>query len=370
MRTTNQQSIFLKLNFTLAIIFFTGINIWAQSTLSTSSLQESMRVSLYQLSSTGNITLADGNLTNYDNSYSNGTNDDALKMNNFNENFAILRYSVNLAIEQRQKIVDSDTTFFLMWNMQLRNYRLIIIANNLEHPGLQGFFIDSYLNTSTPLGLNSQNIIDFSVNSDASSYNPQRFKIVFKNPTLTPLATLFNNFSGNLNGSKIELSWNVNNNSSIETFSLEHSIDRVHFTNILQSIPSNNMTTTTYNASDANYNKGDNFYRVRAVGSSGSAQYSQILKINGNGKDEEFTIYPNPITGNKINLFFTAKKNEIYKLAIYNNKGMSIQLNSIRVSKGQNIQTIELPSFLPKGNYFLKITTAENSLALKQITVL
>jgi len=369
-KTKNQQSIFLKLNFTIAIIFFTGIHTWAQTTLSTSSMQESMRVSLYQLSSSGNITLADGNLTNYDDSYSNGTNDDALKMNNFNENFAILRHTLNLAIEQRQKIVDSDTTFFLMWNMQLRNYRLIIIANNLEHPGLQGFFIDSYLNTSTPLALNSQNIIDFSVNTDAGSYNSQRFKIVFKNPTLTPLATLFNNFSGNLNGSKIELSWKVNNNSSIETFSLERSTDRVHFTNILQSIPSNNMATATYNAIDANYNKGDNFYRVKAVGSLGNAQYSQILKINGNGKETEFTIYPNPVTGNKIYLFFTAKNNEIYKLAIYNNKGMSIHLNSIRVSKGQNIQTIELPSILPKGNYYIKITSAENSVALKQITFL
>lgn len=370
MRTTNQQSIFLKLNLTLAIIFFTGINIWAQTTLSTSNLQESMRVSLYQLNTIGSITLADGNLTNYDDSYSNGTTDDALKMNNFNENFAILRHTVNLAIEQRQKIVDSDTTFFLMWNMQLRNYRLIIIANNLEHPGLQGFFLDSYLNTSTPLALNDQNTIDFAVNSDAGSYNPQRFKIVFKNPTLTPLATLFNNFSGNLNGSKIELSWNVNNHSNIVGFSVERSTDRVHFTNISQLIPSSNMATTTYNVSDGNYNKGDNFYRVKAVCSSGNEAYSQILKVNGNGKDADFTIYPNPVTGNKINLFFTAKKNDIYKLALYYNEGMNIHLNSIRVSKGQNIQIIELPSILPKGNYYLKISTAENSLALKQISVL
>ncbi len=345
-------------------------SIYAQAPSSTSVPQESMRVSLYQLSGSGTTTLADGNLTNYNDSYSNEVGDDALKMNNFGENFAILRSNYKLAIEQRRKIYDADTTFFSMWNMQQRNYRLIVTTYNLEHPGLQGFFVDNYLNTSTPLALNSQNLIDFSVTSVAGSYTAERFKIVFRNPTLTPLATLFSAFNGRLNGSKIDLQWNVNNEVAMSEYVLERSLDRINFSPLYRATAANTGATRSYSSADANYFKGDNFYRVKAIGLAGDVQYSSILKINGGGLTQEIMVYPNPVSDKKVNILITAVSSGKYQLNLYNSAGSRIILPSMQVTVGQNSQTIELPATLATGIYRLKITSPENVSVVKTINVL
>jgi hypothetical protein len=365
---TQTKKLHLICNMTFAML--AAGSIYAQAPSSTSVPQESMRVSLYQLSSGGATTLADGNLTNYNDSYSNEVGDDALKMNNFGENFAILRSTYKLAIEQRRKIYDADTTFFSMWNMQQRNYRLIVTTYNLEHPGLQGFFVDSYLNTSTPLALNSQNLIDFSVTSVAGSYTAERFKIVFRNPTLTPLATLFSSFNGRLNGSKIDLQWNVNNEVAMNEYVLERSLDRINFSPFYHASAANNGATRSYNSADANYFKGDNFYRVKAIGLAGDVQYSSILKINGGGLTQEILVYPNPVSDKKVNILITAVSSGKYQLNLYNSAGSRIVLPSMQVTAGQNSQTIELPVTLATGIYRLKITSPENVSVVKTINVL
>jgi hypothetical protein len=365
---TQTKKLHLICNMTFAML--AAGSIYAQAPSTSAGPQESMRVSLYQLSATGTTTLADGNLTNYDDSYSNEVGDDALKMNNFGENFAILRSAYKLAIEQRRKIYDADTTFFSMWNMQQRNYRLIITTYNLEHPGLQGFFVDSYLNTSTPLALNSQNLIDFSVTSVAGSSAAERLKIVFRNPSLTPLATLFSGFNGRLNGNKIDLQWNVNNEVAMREYVLERSLDRINFSSLYHAAATNTGTTRSYTSADADYFKGDNFYRVKAVGLAGDIQYSSILKINGGGQTQEILVYPNPVSDKKVNILITAANSGKYQLNLYNSAGSRIVLPSMQVTAGQNSQTIELPTTLATGIYRLKITSPENVSVVKTINVL
>ena len=365
---TQTKKLHLICNMTFAML--AAGSIYAQAPSTSAGPQESMRVSLYQLSTAGATTLADGNLTNYDDAYSNEVGDDALKMNNFGENFAILRSTQNLAIEQRRKIYDADTTFFSMWNMQQRNYRLIITTYNLEHPGLQGYFVDSYLNTSTPLALNSQNLINFAVTSVPGSFAAERFRIVFRNPTLTPLATLFTGFNGRLNGNKIDLQWNVTNEVAMREYVLERSLDRINFSSLFRAPATNAGSARAYASVDADYFKGDNFYRVKAVGLAGDVQYSSILKINGGGQTQEIMVYPNPVSDKKVNIMITSVNSGKYQLNLYNSAGSRIVLPSMQVTSGQNSQTIELPVTLATGIYRLKITSPENVSVVKTINVL
>ncbi len=365
---TQTKKLHLICNMTFAML--AAGSIYAQAPSTSAGPQESMRVSLYQLSTAGATTLADGNLTNYDDAYSNEVGDDALKMNNFGENFAILRSTQNLAIEQRRKIYDADTTFFSMWNMQQRNYRLIITTYNLEHPGLQGYFVDSYLNTSTPLALNSQNLINFAVTSVPGSFAAERFRIVFRNPTLTPLATLFTGFNGRLNGNKIDLQWNVTNEVAMREYVLERSLDRINFSSLFRAPATNTGSARAYASVDADYFKGDNFYRVKAVGLAGDVQYSSILKINGGGQTQEIMVYPNPVSDKKVNIMITSVNSGKYQLNLYNSAGSRIVLPSMQVTSGQNSQTIELPVTLATGIYRLKITSPENVSVVKTINVL
>lgn len=352
-----------------AIALLAGFQSMAQSA-SPSSPQESMRVSLYQLSATGTTTLADGNLTNYDDSYSNGLEDDAPKMNNFGENFGIFRLNTKLAIEQRRKITVYDTTFFAMWNMQQRNYRLLINTYNLEHPGLEGYLEDKYLNTSTPLALNSLNSYDFTVSSASGSYVQDRFRITFRNPTLIPLATTFNSFTGRLNTNKVELQWIVNNEVSIREYVLERAIDRIHFSTISRALATNTPGVKTYASVDPNYFKGDNFYRVKSIGMNGEIQYSSVVKISGGSLNQEILIFPNPVADKRMNLVMSGQKSGKYFMTMYNSLGSMIPLPALDISTGESTQTIQLPATLPPGVYRVRITSPDNVTTIKTINVL
>ena len=257
-----------------------------------------------------------------------------------------------------------------MWNMSIRSYRLVVTTYNLEHPGLQGYFVDSYLNTSTPLLLNSTNTFNFSITSNAGSYMAERFKIIFRNPTLSPLASLFGGFSGRLANNKVELQWIINNENAMREYSLERSIDRVHFSSIYRASAENTGTSKTYNSIDLSYLRGDNFYRVKALGLSGDVQYSSILKVNGGGIYQDVLIYPNPIADNKFNIMFTATRSGKYMMNLYNSVGSRISLMPITASEGQNSQTIELPATIPPGVYRLKIISPDNVITVKTINVL
>jgi hypothetical protein len=356
----------IKLLALLAILLLSRL----QSTAQSGGPQESMRISLYQLLSTGTTNLADGNLTNYDNSFSNSIGDDAIKMNNFGENFGILRDATKLAIEQRRKIYDADTTFLVMWNMQIRSYRLIITTYNLEHPGLQGYFEDAFLHTSTPLALNSINTIDFAVNSTAGSYASNRFMITFRNPTLVPLATTFTGFTGRLNNNKIDLQWIINNESAMSAYEVQRSVDGSNFTTISSQAAINTPGSRTYISSDATYLKGANYYRIRAIGLNGSAQYSNILNISGGARMQDIGIYPNPVVNKKMNMVFSVQTSGRYSLNLYSTSGSIIPLTPVEVMSGQTNLMVLLPRSLASGVYRVLIVSPDNITTVKTITVL
>jgi hypothetical protein len=368
-KTTITLSKNWKLLLLNAFALTTGLQLMAQSP-SSPSPSESLRISLYQLNSNGTTSLVDGNLTNYDDAFSNAVIDDALKMNNFGENFGILRDATKLAIEQRRKIYATDTTFFSMWNMQRRNYRLIITTYNLEHPGLVGTFEDSHLNASTPLLLNNQNVIDFSVNTTPTSYAAGRFRIVFRNPTLQPLATNYTSFTGRLGARQVDLQWTVNNESAMREYVVERSADRINYLPVRNVQAINSAGSRTYAAMDAGYLKADNFYRIKGVGMNGEIQYSSILKISAGSRAEAISVYPNPVINRKLSIQIAASKAGKYHLSLYNSAGAMIPLSPIEVQEGQTTQQMLLPSTIAPGVYRLRITTPENASVIKSINVL
>lgn len=364
--TSSNQVLYIAF---IVISLLACCTVYAQTTIPSTPL-ESMRISLYQVNVNGTLTLADGNLTNYDDIYSNGLEDDAPKMNNFGENFGISRESTKLAIELRQKINIYDTAFFSMWNMQQRNYRLLINTNNLEHPGLLGFLEDKFLNSSTSLALNGINTYDFSVNSVAGSYDQDRFRITFRNPSLIPLSSTFTGFTGKLNVNKIDLQWNTTNEVSVHEYVLERSLDRIHYGKISRMSAINTPGIKSYNSVDVSYFKGDNYYRVKSVGMNGEITYSPILKISAGSLNHEILVFPNPVVDKKMTLVISGQKAEKYHISLYNNTGNLIPLPSVEISSGASSHTIQLPQSLPAGVYRVRINSAENGTTIKTINVL
>jgi hypothetical protein len=146
----------------------------------TVSAQRSMRANLYVVSSTGEMTIADGNYTEYADIYSNNVDvNDIIKMVNPEINFGILRADTTLVIEKRNINNSTDTTFFRMWNMPRKNYRLRLIISGVFQPDMLAFIKDDHLNTLSPVSLNGTTDIDFTVDTSLGSVMETRFKLFF-----------------------------------------------------------------------------------------------------------------------------------------------------------------------------------------------
>jgi hypothetical protein len=260
-----------------------------------------------------------------------------------------------LSIEQRMKIEAIDTTFFSMWNFSARNYRLIIATTNLDHPGLFAYFEDSYLNTSTSLLLNGLNTIDFSVNADAASYQINRFRIVFRNPALIALPTKFISFNAIKKPTYIGLTWNVDNESSMNNYLIERSTDGTHF-DVIQTLAARNIAgLLKYETNDANFIDGENYYRIRGVEHSGANYLSPVVKINAVQKNNNYKVYPNPVSNRKIHIQCMVEKAGTYQFKLISMDGKIIPMSNYAATTGNNIITLPINIRLMPGIYKLRI---------------
>jgi len=126
-------------------------------------------------------TMRDAASIVFDNAYSNAVEEeDAPKIGNPGENFAIETSSKILAVEGRKPISDNDLIQFRMWNLKKQQYLLELAPQLLAGKGLEAYLEDDYLKTSVSLDLDKNNSIPFSADANAGSSAANRFRIVFK----------------------------------------------------------------------------------------------------------------------------------------------------------------------------------------------
>jgi hypothetical protein len=158
-----------------------AVRLHSSKSLAPVGTTESIRTNLYLLQPDNSLVLADGAYTEYNNLYHDSvTLEDAIKFTNILENIGLLRYGKTLSVERRPIIKANDTLFVKLWKTTQRNYQIELVANLATNIGLQAYFVDGYLNTSTSLGLAAATKINFAVNADPASAAINRFKIIFK----------------------------------------------------------------------------------------------------------------------------------------------------------------------------------------------
>lgn len=327
--------------------------------------QPSMRANLHIVAANGTTVLMDGNLTNYDNIYSNSLDMyDAWKMNNFSENFGILRSNSVLVIERRKDIGACDTTFFKMWNMQYRNYRLQVITKNFNQTGLTAYVLDKFLQTKTLVKINDTTLVNFTVNTNPGSWDAQRFQIIYTKPDMT---LQFVSLSSARVNNAIALKWTVANERNITKYIVEHSFNGMHFTDAAE-LPSANLGNNTYEFAPKNSLVTDNYYRIKAIHNNGTTYYSLVTKIAG----EVITagLFPNPVT----------ERTFFIKMAGINNQSI-LQLvglagNGVKLSSGNIMETgadlikVTVPAQVSPGFYKLKITLADRTTQVVSVRIL
>jgi hypothetical protein len=335
----------------------------------TTATSQNLWASLY-LKDASTTTLADGMQVKFGDNFSSAvTYDDAAKLVNTSENVSVKTSGKLIAVEQRASIVSKDTVQINLSGLRVRDYQWNFNFKNLDLPGVTGFLIDKHLNTSTPLNLNGVNTANFTVNSTATTAAADRFMIVFEKVTALPLS--YTSIAANrLSEEKIQVSWKVENEYQVHHYELERSEKGNNFTTIA-SIPATNNAggNVTYNYIDVAPTKGDNFYRVNAVLTTGADKTSAIVKVLPVVKDAFTSVYPNPVMDKKVNVLFVNKLAGTYNISVVNKIGQVVYVKNVIIASKNEVKSLELDNVLTTGSYSLIIKGENGITEVKEIVI-
>ena len=312
-----------------------------------------IRSNLYLVQSDGSTILLDGDMTQYEDDFSNNLDSlDIRKMTNFSENLGQLRYSSTLAVERRTTIAEADTIFFKIWKTHQRSYQFQFIATNMEQPGLSAFLEDKYLHTKTPVSLNDSTSVNFSITADAASADPYRFRIIFVKAQMFVLPITITSFNAYREHSYVNIEWESENENGVSEFFVQKSMNGFIFSSI-GSLSSKNLSSGRYLWIDNS--EGQNaYYRIQSLEMDGKKTYSRVVKVNADRSSNKITIFPNPATAKDLNLKMDNQPQGNYRVSVLNSFGQCISVQAFYYS-GASIVKLWLQGSIPKGMYHLYI---------------
>ena len=154
------------------------------------------------------------------------------------------------------------------------------------------------------------------------------------------------------NTNTVNLSWNVTNVVSLNSFELEYSKDGNEFVS---------LSSINYQTGQAGYgyahitSLAKNFYRLKLVDANGEYFYSKILSVQKDAlQSKTVLMYPNPAYSD-LTLKLTTGNDEKVAINIFDNAGKIVNTKNITLPQGDNFVSIDGIAGLPAGFYFVKI---------------
>lgn len=187
-------------------------------------------------------------------------------------------------------------------------------------------------------------------------------------PVCMTLPVTLINFKATKEDSKIKLLWTVADEFSLERYQLDRSADGQNFYTIGSVNATNSNFLKTYTWTDETPLTAANLYRLKIIDIDGSFKYSDIVKIDMDGRKELLT-YPNPVTGNILQLQLPAQSKGDYTINLYNHIGQKVMNTTIRHDGYQAIKNISLNKNLPGGVYYLELNNKENKKQTTKIII-
>lgn len=149
-------------------------------------------------------------------------------------------------------------------------------------------------------------------------------------------------FSGEIKNNTVQLVWNTATEKNNYYFELERSENGVDFKKIVQlnskAKNGNSSSFLVYEAADPEPFSGTAYYRLKQVDFDGTFTFSDVITVEYEKQQAEFTIYPNPGTAPfKINLP-ALKKNQSISLTIYNKLGVIEHSEEIEADSSETLE--------------------------------
>jgi hypothetical protein len=177
-----------------------------------------------------------------------------------------------------------------------------------------------------------------------------------------PLPVELTSFTGTVNIHNIAtLHWTTASERNTNYFAVERAIDGKTFTEAGRLLASNNSNQTLrYELADVKILTQTTYYRLRQVDNDGTASYSSIVSLSPTQPlSKQVEIYPNPSTGQSLNLLLQGYDNELVTIGFINNIGQSIITYSFTPTDAHSHSIIPVPQNLSPGNYVLTILSKD-----------
>lgn len=315
-----------------------------------------IRTNLYGVAN-GIPFLTDGNLVQFSKDFNSGIDgNDARKMANTSENFAIRTGGMNLVIERRKDITVADTIFFHLTGVRVQAYQFKIEASNIKTPGLEAWLEDSYLKTKTPVNLEGITTIDFTIANSAGSYASDRFRIIFKPAApAAPLPVTFVYIKASQINKDVLVEWHVEMEMNLKHYEIEKSLDGITFIKASVELISGNHNGK-YQWLDQKPNAGYNYYRIKSVDLDGKTSFSSIAKVKVEKAIGTISVYPNPITNGIVNLQLHNQVEGVYGIRLLNPVGQVLLSKKIEHGGGNYTEKINWDYKMAKGMYQIEVT--------------
>ena len=184
------------------------------------------------------------------------------------------------------------------------------------------------------------------------------------------LPTRFVTFNGVENNNIVNLLWTIDNETSVNSYEIERSIDGINYSKISEIKSSGNSTiVNAYSFADhvSGILSNQLYYRIKQYDHDGSYYYSKTIGIRRNNKSTLLIIYPNPVTETLyVNVASTI--NDKATISVINSSGALMIQQQVELANGNNSFTVEGISRLSSGIYQLSIKLGSGKFITKQFS--
>lgn len=159
-------------------------------------------------------------------------------------------------------------------------------------------------------------------------------------------------FQASPENKQVRISWTTTEETNSARFEIQRSADGKNFIKIGEQKAAGNSTVLKdYQAFDTKPGRGLNFYRLKMIDADGNHSYSRIVQVSMIDKSKGFDIFPNPVSGDEINIVFAddAKGDAMVKLFDLNGR---MRLSTVRAVRNN---TLAIKHHLSPGVYIMSI---------------
>ena len=172
-----------------------------------------------------------------------------------------------------------------------------------------------------------------------------------------PLPVIFGDVKAYEKNGSVHVEWSNLTEKDVAEYTIERSANGKDFTAIAKQWPTSNQNDkATYRGFDAVPADGANYYRIKAVETTGKIVYSKILSVNLGKANFGLQLYPNPVIGNQVTVSLSNIKHGKYNVRVVNTSGQDIFKQIINSQSNSMTQTLDLPSSVKPGVYNIIIT--------------